>query len=242
MALMEACELLVDVEDLGCDCDLPEDEFLIERVLEAASDFLSILAGTRLGRCTDLYRPCRDVHCTTSLCACCKLNGIHLPGLMPTVTEILIDGAVVDPATYTVVINPASKFVLVRFNADGNTIYWPRCQKVYLPSTAEDTFEIAVESGYARNQLMTLAAAEIACDIFAFMAGQDHMLPQGVVAAAAYGMQMDFRRFSDPTNQATMDLAGLVWTSRFLQSIPESRGTEILSPELDDGWSLFALA
>jgi len=240
MALQVACERLVDESDLGCDCDLPADQDVIDNVLDAASDFLSMLADTSLGRCTAEYRPCRDRCLPCNLCRCCRLLGIHLPGHDPTVSKVLIDGVVVDPATYVVIINPIGQYVLERINAEGNSISWPTCQKIVRASTQPNTFEITVESGYPRNQLMTLAAAEIACDIFAYMAGAEHMLPAGVASAAAYGIVMNARLPFDPTRSDSPDLSQLIWTTRFLQSIPETTGTQILSPEILDGWMLYS--
>lgn len=242
MALQFACELLVDVENLGCECDLPVEEAVIEAVLEGASDFLSQLAGMPLGRCTNAYRPCRDNGCTPTLCGCCHLRGIHLPGVDPTVKEVWVDGAIVASSTYVVMVSPLGTRVLERINTEGASISWPYCASILKARTVDGTFEIVVESGQARNQLMTLAAGEIACDIFSFMAGGDHLLPAGVASAVAYNVTMNTRLPFDPTRGQKLDLSTFTWVSRFLDSLPSTSGTEIISPETDDGWTLFQRA
>ena len=245
MATQYACETLISIDDVenACECDLPDDLDVINNVLDGASDFLSLLAGVPLGRCTAAYRPCRREWCDSSYrCGCCALKGIHLPGIDPTVTAVKIDGATVATTEYKVVITSTGVHVLERFDSEYHSVWWPTRQKILAPSTAADTFEVTVESGVEVNMSMKLAVTEVACDVFKAIAGLDHVLPQGTVSAMMQGVRIDFRRFSDPTEQATMDLAGLGWTNRYLATMPTDIGTQILSPELDSGWELYQLA
>ncbi len=243
MATTIACERLVELADLGCECDLPDDMDVVDSVLDGASDLLASLADPAvLGRCTQAYRPCRDDWCRSYWCSCCGVPGIHLSGIEPTVASVWVDGvALTVNVDYRVMVSPTGRRTLVRLNGT-TAIQWPSCRNKFAARTETGTFEIEVTSGYARNQLMTMAAAEIACDTFAFLGGGDHILPIGVVSAAAYGMSMGFYRFGDPTDQKTLDLAGLTWTNRFLNSLAETGGTEVISPEIDDGWELWAWA
>jgi hypothetical protein len=242
VALQYACELLVDVADLVCDCDLPDDEDVIDRVLDGASDFLSYLAGMPLGRCTAVYRPCHDRrwgHCLP--CGCCGLIGIHLPGAAPSVTEVKIDGAIIPTSQYVTMVEPmAHRYVLERVDSNGDSIWWPRSQKITRAPTATDTFQITVESGLEVDAMMSTAAGEIACDTFKWILNQDSLLPAGVASVIAGGVVASYFRFSDPTDQTTLNLAGLTMVQRFLQTVPgKPSGAEIISPELDDGWTLY---
>jgi hypothetical protein len=240
MALTFACEQLVDVDDLTCECDLPADENVIEEVLDASSDFLSQLAARPLGRCEKAYRPCRDDWCAPVFCNCCNLRGIHLPGIAPTVEAVWVDGAQLATSEYIVMISPNGQHVLERINADGNAISWPLCRNPRRARTLDGTFEIVVESGDAVNQMMRLAAGEIACDMFAFLTGGEHLLPAGLVSAVIYGVTTNTRLpYDTKTGRPKIDLSSFPWVTRFLESLPTTRGTQILSPELDDGWTLF---
>lgn len=239
MAVTFACERLVAEEDLTCECDLPVDVNLVESVLDGASDFLSQLAGYPLGRCVAAYRPCRDDWCTPQYCRCCGLTGIHLPGLEATLAEVWLDGVELTANTHFKVVNaPFGRPMLIRI-VDGELGRWPTCMNLWKDRTEVGTFEIVVQSGVAINQLMILAAAEIACDIFAYLAGADHLLPAGIVSASALGVTMNARLPFDPTRKVDADLTGFTWVPRFLNSLPTTSGTEVISPELDDGWTLW---
>lgn len=240
MALTFACERLVDEDDLTCECDLPIDQNAIDAILDGASDFLSLLAGKPLGRCMKSYRPCRDNWCAPVFCACCGLSGIHLPGVSPTIEAVWVDGVQLATTEYVVMINEFGQHVLERINADGNSISWPLCRNPRRARTLDSTFEIVVESGEAVTPFMSLAAGEIACDVFSYLADGKHLLPAGWVSAVVYGVNVNTRLpYDTKTGKPKIDLSSFPWVSRFLESLPSTRGTEILSPELDDGWTLF---
>lgn len=243
MTTQFACSSVITPAELACDCDLPASEATKTAIVEAAADMLAMLSDAPVGRCVTAYRPCRDEWCDWEVCRCCGLKGIHLPGMRPEVTEVKIDGTIVSASEYKVIITPARQYVLIRYNpTTGAQVSWPRCQKVWLPVTAEGTFQITVEAGPEVTEIMKLAVAEIACDIAKALNGQDHELPDGVVSATMNGLTIDWRRFSDPTDQNTMTFAGLPWTQRYLTTMPAKKMVQVLAPELDDGWSLFQVA
>ena len=239
MTLQFACEQVLTEDEVTCECVIPADNDLVEAVLDAAADLLVLISNAPVGRCETIYRPCRDAYCGFTACRCCRLFGIHLPGFEPTVDEVLIDGVEVDPSTYTVLITPNGQYVLERFDSDGRSVSWPYCQNLLLPSSAANTFEITVSTGLPIGPLTKLAVNEIACDMFAGLTGGDTSLPDGAVSASLNGLFVDWRRFGNPTDQATMTLAGLQWVQRYMATVSEGAHTQILAPELDDGWQLF---
>lgn len=246
MALLYACERAVTEAQLNCPCSVPEtlpSGITINDILDAASDALAVMSGSQIGRCTTAYRPCRADTCRWS-CGGCGLYGIHLPGLKPTVTAVKIDGATVPTTDYTTIVTPIGHVVLERREADGSVAYWPTRQNLRAPSSAEGTFEITVTTGNEITITERLAAGELACDFLAALTDQEHLLPDGVVAATMHGVTVDFRRFSDPTDQSTMEMAGLVWLQRFLNSVGTGSPplTRIMATEIDDGWSLYSVA
>jgi hypothetical protein len=58
------------------------------------------------------------------------------------------------------------------------------------------------------------------------------------VSAVAYGVSVDYRRFSDPTDQETMALAGLSWIRRFVLAHGGAGYAAIDSNDLHNGWEL----
>ena len=158
MTLEVACEAFITFDDISCDCgDTSEAD--IEVMIDQASDVIAIITGGKVaGRCTDVVRPRggRSCSCGSSLlsgCRCGTLDGITLIGPNPTVTEILIDGAVFED--YALV----DGTLLVR--TDGEA--WPGCQDITLASSEPGTFEIEYVHGIQIPQLAKDAAAEIVC-------------------------------------------------------------------------------
>ena len=236
-----ACERVVESDELNCECDIPDDVELVDAVLDAASDVLAIVTGAQIGRCTATFRPCRTVPtCPAGGCSCCGLKGIHLWGVDPAVTSVKIDGATVPTSEYTLITNPWGVKVLERYDSDGYSVSWPTSQRLVLPATAEHTFEITVETGLEIGIPMKMAVVEIACEMLKGLSGETTYL-DGAVSATMFGLTVDYRRFSDPTDQATMNMAGLHWVQRFV-STGDLVGAQILAPELDDGWDLYQRA
>jgi hypothetical protein len=88
---------------------------------------------------------------------------------------------------------------------------------------------------------MKMAVVEIACEMFKALAGETTYL-DGAVGATMFGLTVDYRRFGDPTDQSTMNLAGLNWVQRFISAGDVPSGAQILAPELDDGWQIYQRA
>jgi hypothetical protein len=244
VTLRVACERVIEMVDLrNCDCELdkisPElTEEELDGILDSACDALANIASVPIGRCVTVYRPCRD-YCHYWDCACgCAPSGIPLPGILPSVTQVKVNGVVVDPNTYAVIKGPGGRRSLERFMLTGAPDSWPSSQNVNLPDTMDGTFSISVQSGFAADQIMKNAAAEIACDILKTVA-QERVPVDGVQSANVYGESVSYARFGDPTDQETMNLAGLGNVRRFMSSVGAVRYGAFTSNDLMRGWNLY---
>lgn len=179
---------------------------VVQQAVDVATDLLYVLSGQQFpGECLSTVRPCKEDNCYGSgmwvgnswagnstfptpgdpsgfdppECGCGRLPKVDL-GLWP-VTNILsvkIDGAVVDPATYRL----DEYRYLVRLAPDANSPNpgWPSCQRLDLPSTSVDTWEVTVEHGVGPPPAGENAAARLACEIVKSCIGADCRLPNRV--------------------------------------------------------------
>lgn len=245
MTLRVACERLAEDDDLEhfCECDtptvLPGD---ILEALDSASDILSNLAWSshrlKLGRCTYNIRPCSEL-CRTPGGGCCTSRGVRLDGTDPAVTQVRIDGVIIDPITYAVITRPDGSRWLERFKSDGRPDVWPGCQRIGLAATEEHTFEVTYTAGVHKNLLMRWAVAEIACDILGPLSSVRHHedLPDGTTGAFGYGLSIQAARNAEDTEgQPLRHWLGLGFVQRFLASLPRTQGATIWAPEIADGY------
>lgn len=244
MTLRYACQRVIEKEDLAnCECSFDKispalTEAEIDDILDSACDALAQISSLPVGRCTTVYRPCLD-RCHYFGCGCgCSPNGIPLPGVAPTVTEVKIDGAIVSNTTYTVLRTTGGVRSLERFLPSGAPDLWPSTQNVRLPDTHVGTFSVSVESGNHPDRIMRLAAAEIGCDILRTISNERDT-PEGIQSANVYSETVAYQRFGDPTDQQTMTLAGLGQVRRFVAAAGAVKYGAFTSNDLLRGWTLY---
>jgi len=152
--------------DEACDFGIPADPGMRTPVqthaVSVATELLWRLTAGVWGTCPVTVRPCGrkcsgffdwypsqladgrwiniTCECDASPCGCCYVCEIALDGPVASVTEVKIDGVVVDPGTYRV----DNGNMLVRLT--GNDC-WPACQDLGSPDTEVDTFSVTYERG-----------------------------------------------------------------------------------------------
>lgn len=190
----------------------PVDSAIIDNAKLAASQLLWALTGRQFSVCTKTIRPCRkkcDDLCCTSLtgfpwtpvhlpsgdwtnascdcpgeCSCTKLSEVNLPTPVCSVSEVKIDGVVVDPTTYRV-----DNFrKLVRLGANE----WPNCNDLTKPDSEVGTWSVTVNYGTPPPQLVILAANEMACEIIKNCVGGPCRLPQRLASVTRQGISVSF--------------------------------------------------
>lgn len=201
----------------GCGATL--DETALETALIDASAYLYALSGRRYpGTCTATARPCsgRDGNpcwhgaplvlpgdspnlypiwgacgCDgPGACSCCGPAGItlgHAP--ITAITQVKIDGDIVDPADYTIVGD-----VLAR--TDGTL--WPCCQDLTQPDTETGTFSVAYTWGSPPPDLGKRAAIDLGCVLAKAACGDaDCKATENVVRKTAGGVTVELQSPTD---------------------------------------------
>lgn len=136
------------------------------------------------GQWTNVSCGCQDA-CSCSFEQLCK---VALPYPTCSVDEVIIDGVVVDPATYRV-----DEFRwLVREGSD----CWPTCNNLTLPPTEVGTWQVTLTYGWPVPQLVLAAAAEFACELIKDCVGRPCKLPRNVTAVTRQGVTEVFPELS----------------------------------------------
>ena len=129
-------------------------------------------------------------------CGCHPLDQIKLSGYpVREISEVLIDGVVVDPTTYrlderrylTRVADPLEPDVILR---------WPACQRMDLPDTESGTFSVTYRYGQDPPPLGIHAAGQLGCELYKACTGGECALPTGVVRYTRQGVTVDKMGFT----------------------------------------------
>lgn len=109
-------------------------------------------------------------------CSCSKVSTVRLPYPVAEITEVKIDGAVLDPSAYRV----DNHSILIR--VDGGE--WPRCNDYAKDDTEVGTWSVTATYGTQVPTLGSLAVGQLASEIFKSCPGSDagdSCLPVGIV-------------------------------------------------------------
>lgn len=119
-------------------------------------------------------------------CSCSVLSTVRLPYPVAEVTEVLIDGAVLDPAAYRV----DNYSILIR--VDGGE--WPRCNSLDKDDTEAGTWSVTASYGTKVPMLAQLAVGQLAGEIYKACPSTDSgktCLPVGIVQSVTrQGVEM----------------------------------------------------
>lgn len=226
------CSPWAVVADLAEPC-ASLDAGLLANGLQVASDVLFDLTGRRWpGECTDTVRPCG--YRTTSrwggwcgcgsrrTCGCKGLSELRLPNSPVTaVTEVKIDGVVVDPARYRV--DDYRWLVYLPESDDAERQAWPCCQDLGLADTEADTWSIAYGHGTAPPVGGVRSAMELGCQLaiaWTPALADKCQLPKRVTTLARQGVTM---AVLDPLKLFNDGLTGLSSVDLWVASVNRGR-------------------
>jgi hypothetical protein len=185
---------------------------LLDDAADVASQLLYELSGRRwVGLCSrEGVRPCHGgcdcnfqvlsrghivgdhSSCTGSGCWCYGLSRVKLAGYVRQVTEVKIDGVVLDPSEYRV---DEHKW-LTRMNGSR----WPSCSRADLADTEDGTFAVSYTYGKTPPLAGIEAAKQLACQIFGWCsnggAGADCDIPDGAIRITRQGITIERARFA----------------------------------------------
>lgn len=260
MTLQAACTRFANVEDFtaGCDtcgCTLSPTE--VEDFLDDASDLLYQLSGgVVFGECDALVRPVRNCSCghygwvgsTWSgsgfgggmslgrLCgyclSCSEIDKIQLRTPVVEVTEVKIDGTILDPASYA--LTPRGE--IYRVATDTAPPRWPTQQHLWKPDTEVGTFSIAFSFGrqsepaWVRN-----ACVELACELAMFDRGGKTKLPPTATAVTFQNVSVSLQSRAEALTEAKTYLPAV---AQFIAlTNPAQSHSWLYSPDCGSAWS-----
>jgi hypothetical protein len=211
------CESWITGDDVAacCSTDAGSDLSVFDDVAVSASMLLYELSGQQFsGLCETTVRPCGD-GCSCwipgrylfwaewswggwgwydnrcrSFCGCQPLRTIKLAGYpVREISEVTIDGDVVDPATYRL----DRWRELVRLDDPGPPVVqrrWPLCQNLALED-GPGTFFVTYTHGVSPPPIALSAAAELACQLWRSCNGDACSLPSGVTRVERQGITIN---------------------------------------------------
>lgn len=238
------CRAWTTAEDAAAFCgDASSDASDFDDPVRAAGEVLFEASGRQfLGLCEETSRPCT----TNDFCGvqvlsrghvvvwdgsvwvgdtgpqpACTCSGVSrvLLGNYPVreVSQVLIDGDVVDPDTYRL----DEKRYLTRLrDSEGRRQLWPRCQIIDAPSTEDGTFEVTYTHGQEIPMAGQLAARELACQIHNASPNvqAECKLPSGVTRIARQNVVIDFAGFKAWGQKDGVWMTGLPLVDGFLNA------------------------
>lgn len=216
----------ITVEELAAYCPgiaVAVDE---QAVVNVVSELLFALSGAQFGSWTDVVRP--QVHhpdCERFRgCGCCSTE-LVLDGPVRSVTEVLVDGAVLPATSYA--LYDARRLVRL----DGKA--WPCGQHLSDPITEAGTMRVTYTRGDDVPLAGKEAAKELACQIALASSGSaDCRLPQRVQSVARQGVTM---LLLDPQEFLASGRTGLYLVDLFLSTFNPGgrrRRATVSSPDL----------
>ena len=132
----------------------------------------------------------------SNACGCRPLDRVELSGYpVREITEVKIDGAVVDPSTYR--LDERRYLARVPDPLDPDTwLRWPACQNMGLPDTESGTFSVTYRYGQDPPPLGIHAVAQLGCELYKACAGQECALPTGTTRVNRQGITIEKLAFA----------------------------------------------
>lgn len=243
MSLQYAHQAFTSVDavraDGNCGCVTwtdPTDEELAVLIDQASDILAQMTQGRYLGRTTVKVRPCRE-GCWDE-CPCCGLDGVPLWGPDPVVTQVRIDGTIIDPATYRIHQSRAG-WRLVKVAVGQRPDSWPSWQVLWRPDTEDETFSISYTYGPHVDWLVEQAAIELVCYFANIDAKKKNALPKGAVSLSynSTSVSLEERRLTlrGGANADTVSIGEQMSAFLALYGSPRSA---FWAPELTEGWTM----
>lgn len=164
----------------------------------------------------------------TDQCSCVNLSEVNLPTPICSISQVVIDGIVIDPATYRV-----DNFrKLVRLGS----ATWPTCNDLTKPDTEVGTWSVTLIYGTPVPELAKLAASEMACEIIKSCVGKPCKLPQRLQSISRQGVSATFL---DPMDFLDKGLTGLYFVDLAARTFNPNRlmrRPRVFSPESLNKW------
>lgn len=222
-----------------------------QRCLDQAWEILYGLSGRQYGLCEIKVRPCRKTCCSPcdftgplwtpvlrggrwtnvrcgscgDACSCVEVCELWLPGPIDSISEVKLDGSVLDPASYRV----DNRNSLVRTTGG----CWPTCQNMNLDTDQDNTWEITYLKGKELCEAGRAALLALACEICkACTNDKSCCLPTRTKSIVREGMSMELL---DPMDFLDKGRTGVYIVDLWLRTINplgRTRNAGIFSPDM----------
>ena len=143
--------------------------------------------------------------CQGGDCACSQLSEVVLPGTVSSITEVKVDGVILDPSAYRL----DNSRILVR--VDGGE--WPTCNDLSLDDDQDGTWSVTAEFGREVPEGGALAVGQLACEINRAINNQDCRLPANITELARQGVTI---QLPDLTAALSTGRTGLYLVDMFI--------------------------
>lgn len=162
-------------------------------------------------------------------CGCTSMCVISLPFPTNSVSEVKVDGVVLDSSEY--MLSDRSK--LVRLGGE----CWPTCQDLTLDDDQEGTFSVTLTYGIEPPSLLVQATAELACQFLKACVGAPCQLPQRISSISRQGVTMGFLDSMDYLSQGKTGIYVVDLAIATLNPHGLTRRPGVYSPDVHPKWS-----
>lgn len=169
----------------------------------------------------------RNCGCTGG-CSCEATCQVLLPTPVASITEVMIDGVVLDSSAYRL----DNGRILVRTDGD----CWPDCQDIDLANDAVGAFAVTYLPGRALPRAGEIAAGQLACQFAKACVGSDDcVLPQQLASLSRNGVEVSV---VDPTEFLESGLTGIADVDLWIRAVNPQRKAQrsrVLSGDVSRG-------
>lgn len=177
-------------------------------------------------------------------CACGSFDGcrlcrprcqVYLPGPVQAITQVMVDGSIVDPSTYRV--DDSVWLVRTGLDTSGNANCWPFRQDYNeagnaTPTTGNHTMQVTYNRGTPPPNALLAAAGTLACEYAKACMGQACQLPGRITSVARQGISVNM---VDVDTLIKSGLTGIVSVDNIIRALNPNglKGrTRMYSPDL----------
>lgn len=211
----------------GCVIDADTDVELLESASELAGTILRTLSGNRVGLCEDTLRPLSECGVCRGFCRCGSGDRIRVlssVGPVVEVTEVKVDGAVVDAGEYR--FYPSSQ-LLYRVPPD----VWPTRDVKWADCDDDGTMCVTATIGSEPDAWALNVHAELTCELLKSCNGEDCRLPKNATTISGQGVTVTLT--PDQINQFIPSVSA--WVAA-INPNKATQPTKVYSPDLHRGW------
>lgn len=211
----------------GCTIESDTDPELLEQTSILAGTILRTLSGNRVGLCTDVIRPLSECGVCRGYCRCGSGDRVRLfstVGPVVDVTEVKVDGAVIDASGYRFYPSPQ---LLYRVPPD----VWPTRDHKWADCGDDGTMCVEVTVGSEPDAWAVNVHTELVCELLKSCTGQTCRLPKNATSVSGQGVSITIS--PDDVHRFIPSVAA--WVAAVNPS-NATQPVKVFSPDLHPRW------